>query len=268
MKSRKLISGRLADKVTSSVRLSATKTLDMLLPPRCLACGQSVVGTGALCAACWSDINFIDGPVCLTCGLPFDYDEGVDMQCGICLRQPPAYETGRSVMHYGDACRDLILGFKHGDRTDAAPMFGSWLQRVGQPLFQANMLVVPVPLHRWRLFARRYNQSALLAQALVSTNRQSTVPAPLHFCPDLLVRRRRTRTQGGLSARARRLNVRGAFALQPRHQDRLQGAAVLLIDDVMTTGATLEACSKTLLRGGAQSVRVLTLARVVRPGII
>ena len=168
-------------------------------------------------------------------------------------------------MHYGDVSRDLVLGFKHGDRTDAAPMFGSWLHRVGRPLMTPGALVVPVPLHRWRLFSRRFNQSALLADALVRFDRASSDPASLEFCPDLLVRTRRTRTQGGLKARARHLNVRGAFAVRTRRRNQLRGRDVVLIDDVMTTGATLEACARTLLKAGAQSVRVLTLARVVRP---
>ena len=261
----KLIETAAAKTAGKIVRTSATAVLDVLLPPRCPACGGSVVSTGALCAKCWAAINFIDGPVCRTCGLPFDYDEGVDVQCGVCLRDPPAYVAGRSVMHYGDACRDLILGFKHGDHTDAAPMFGGWLYRVGKPLLKRDMMVVPVPLHRWRLFSRRYNQSALLAQALVQFDKQSPARFSLIGKPDLLVRRKRTRTQGGLSARARRLNARGAFAVRPRYRNQLRGRDILLIDDVMTTGATLDACCKTLSKAGAASVSVLTLARVVRP---
>jgi ComF family protein len=254
-------------KIARTSQASATAVLDLLLPPRCLACGEAVVSTGALCASCWTDITFIDGPMCQSCGLPFDYDEGQDMQCGVCLREPPPYALGRSVMHYGDACRDLVLGFKHGDRTDTAPMFGAWLHRAGKSLLRPDMLVVPVPLHRWRLFSRRFNQSALLAQALVRFDQRSTVPSSLSFQPDLLVRKKRTRTQGGLSARARHLNVRGAFAVRNRHRRQLRDVEVLLIDDVMTTGATLDACTKALLKSGAAGVHVLTLARVVRPSI-
>ena len=164
------------------------------------------------------------------------------------------------MFRYGDVSRALILRFKYGDRTDAAPAFGHWLARAGKELLGQADLVLPVPLHRFRLFTRRFNQSALLARAI---GRESKVAVAV----DLLVRTRHTRTQADLSATQRTSNVRGAFTVRPRWQNRVGGANLLLVDDVMTTGATVEECSKTLLNAGAASVDVITLARVVRqPG--
>lgn len=233
--------------------------IDTVLPPRCLACGAGLGGEGALCAACWSEIDYIDGPMCACCGLPFDYDAGPDALCGGCLRQTPAYRRHRSVMRYNAASRSLILGFKHGDRTDGAPTFGAWLKRAGAGLIGPDTLIVPVPLHRRRLFARRYNQSALLAKALAAASGAVVAPG-------LLRRTRHTASQGTLSRPARHKNVAGAFRVHAGHAAHVKGARILLIDDVMTTGATVEACTKTLRRAGAASVDVLTLARVVRPG--
>jgi ComF family protein len=160
-------------------------------------------------------------------------------------------------MRYDGTSKRLLLGFKHGDRTDGAPAYASWLNRAGAELLTDADLIAPVPLHRFRLLARRYNQAALLAQGL---GRQSGVPV----LADLLVRRRRTPPQGRLSATARRRNVAGAFRLNPRHLGKIEGRRVLLIDDVITTGATVSACTRVLKRSGATAVDVLALALVVR----
>jgi ComF family protein len=162
------------------------------------------------------------------------------------------------VFRYDDDSRDLILGFKHGDRTHAAPAFGHWLSRAAGPLADDADLVVPVPLHHWRLFRRRYNQSALLARALAHR-------AEIAYAPNLLTRVRATPSQGRMSRARRRLNVRGAFAVAPRNRHRIKGRRVLLVDDVYTTGATLSEATRCLLGAGAGVVDVLTLARVVRP---
>jgi len=249
-----LVTGRAA----TSIKRGFRALIDVLLPPRCLACGTGLGSEGALCAPCWSEIAFIDGPACAHCGLPFEFDEGADACCGACFRQPPSYCRHRSVMHYNDASRSLILGFKHGDRTEGAPTFGAWLKRTGADLVQAETIIVPVPLHRRRLFTRRYNQSALLARSL------SQALGGVITAPGLLRRTRHTASQGNLSRSARHKNVAGAFKVHPGHAAHVGGAHILLIDDVMTTGATVEACTKTLLRAGAASVDVLTLARVVR----
>jgi len=240
------------------VHRAARLALDALLPPQCLGCGAAVNESGSLCSACWEAVDFLGLPRCGTCGYPFEYEGSEGALCGACIRSPPAYDHARAVMRYDDASKNLILGFKHGDRTYAAPAFGRWLARAGAELLAGADLLVPVPLHWTRLFYRRYNQATLLAQAAAKA---SGVPAVV----DLLVRRRRTPSQGRLSPAARTRNVRGAFAVRPGRAALVQGRRVVLIDDVLTTGATVEACARTLKKAGAAAVDVLTLARVVRP---
>jgi len=236
------------------------RVLDLLLPPRCLACGAEVVRPGALCSACWDEVAFISPPFCALCGYPFEFDPGPDALCGACLRARPAFDRARAVMRYDARGRALVLGFKHGDRTEGAPSYATWLARAGAELLAEAEILSPVPLHWRRQFTRRYNQAALLAQALA---RRSGVP----LVPDLLRRRRATPSQGHLSAAARARNVAGAFAVNPARAEALAGRRVLLIDDVLTTGATAAACAATLRRGSASGVDVLVLARVARPQI-
>lgn len=242
---------------TSSLRRRLDLVVDALLPPRCLACGTIVGTAGLLCGPCWGGLAFIAGPQCACCGLPFPVDAGEGALCGACHADPPAFAAARAAVIYDDASRPLILGFKHGDRTHGAAAFARWMARAGAAIVAETDIVVPVPLHRWRLFTRRYNQSALLAKAL-------GLAAGLPVVVDALARRRATPSQGGLDRAARFANVRGAFAV--RRRGGIEGRRVLLVDDVLTTGATAEACAKTLLRAGARAVSVLTLARVKGPG--
>ena len=238
--------------------------LDALLPPRCLACGGAVETQGALCAVCWQGISFLGAPQCSRCGLPFPYDAGPGVECAQCLAYPPAYGRARAVFAYDDHSRRLILAFKHADHLHGMPAFGQWLARSGAELLATADLIAPVPLHWTRLFRRRFNQSALLAQATAAAWSARAKAGP-RFAPELLVRRRRTRSQGHLSRLQRAENVRGAFALKPGAD--VQGRRVLLVDDVLTTGATIEACTRALKRAGAAEVDVLTLARAMRlPG--
>lgn len=238
-----------------AVRRLGRLLLDAVLPPRCLACGTAVAEPGALCADCWPAISFITPPYCACCGYPFELDAGAEALCAACVAMPPPYRRARAVLRYDEASRGLILGFKHGDRTEAAPAFARWLAAAGDV---ADVdLIAPVPLHWRRLFHRRYNQAALLALAFGRLVGRPVVA-------DLLVRRRPTPTQGRLGATARRRNVAGAFSVLPRRRAALAGRRVLLVDDVMTSGATIEACSHALRRGGAASVDVLTLARAIR----
>ena len=230
--------------------------LDLALPPRCIGCGGRVDRTGLACAACWSRLTFIAPPFCDCCGAPFDFAiEGIH-RCAACYADPPTYDRARAAVLYDEGSRGLILGFKHGDRLHAAPAFGAWAARAGAELLSDADLIVPVPLHRWRLLKRRYNQAALIAE---HAGRRAGIP----HLPDLLERHRATPSQGELGPAARARNVAGAFRLNPRHADRVKGSRIVLVDDVLTTGATIAACAKVLRRGGAARIDVLTLARVV-----
>lgn len=248
----------------SAIRLSARRigrrVLDALLPPRCLGCGVVVEEPGALCPSCWEKAAFIGQPHCARCGLPFELAPpgAAALECAACMTEPPRFDRARAAMRYDEGARRLVLQFKHADATHAAPGYARWMARAGAELLADCDLIAPVPLHRWRLLRRRYNQSALLALALGRAAGRPVVP-------DLLVRRRHTPTQGRLDRAQRHANVAGAFALRPGRAAAIAGRRVLLVDDVMTTGATVAECAKVLRRAGAAAVDVLTLARVVRP---
>lgn len=230
--------------------------LDAVLPPLCLKCHAVVAEPGTLCPACWQRIGFLAPPWCACCGRPFEVDPGPEARCGACLTRPPGFDRARAVLRYDDESRPLLLRLKHGDRLEGAGAYAHWMARAGADLLDGADLLVPVPLHRWRLALRRYNQAAVLALAL---GRRSGVAV----APDLLRRPRATPSQGHLGPEARRRNVAGAFTLA-RGAAGLAGRRVVLIDDVMTTGATVEECARVLRRGGAASVAVLTLARALR----
>jgi len=241
------------------IRRAGRAALDLLFPPLCISCRAQVSDPGALCPACWQAIQFLDGPMCERCGLPFDFDPGGETLCAGCHAYPPAYDKARAVMRYDEHSRGPILALKHGDRLDLAPGFTRWLSRGGRALLDEADIILPVPLHPYRLWTRRYNQSAELARALA---RQTGKPCNL----DSLTRSRATPSQGAMrSAKARRRNMLGAFKVPPRHKSAIAGRNILLIDDVLTTGATVDACARALKRAGAVKVFVLALARVVRP---
>jgi ComF family protein len=241
----------------SGLKRVGRSALDLLFPPLCIGCREQVSAPGSLCPACWQQMQFLEGPCCNQCGLPFEIDPGEGTLCASCIAHPPAFDKARALLRYDDASRRPVLALKHADRLDLVPAFGRWLDRAGRALLAETDLIVPVPLHRWRLWNRRYNQSAELARAL---SRLSGIPAD----PFALARTRRTPSQGEMkSASARRRNVRGAFSV-PERAD-VDGRTVLLIDDVLTTGATAHACAKALKKAGTKAVYVLALARVVRP---
>lgn len=233
--------------------------LDLIYPPLCILCREPVSDPDSLCPECWRELHFIDDPVCAVCGLPFEIDAGQDTLCAACIAHPPSFDRARAILRYDDASKKPILALKHADRLDLVPAFGHWLERSGRSLLAASEMVVPVPLHRLRLWNRRYNQSAELARGLA---RLAGIPSE----PLVLHRLRATPSQGTMpSAQARRRNVRGAFAVPKTYRRTVEDKRVLLVDDVLTTGATVNACARALKRAGAASVFVLALARVVRP---
>ena len=231
--------------------------LDAILPPRCLACGDTVDETGRLCGKCWAAISFFAPPWCAKCGAPFAHPMADGAVCGDCARGEASWDRARAVLRYDKHSRRLVLALKHGDHTHMAGPLGRWMGRAGADILADADLLIPVPLHWTRLFARRYNQAALLAHAI----RAGGGPP---VAADWLVRRRRTPSQGRLSRAGRARNVRAAFAVHRRADVR--GKRVVLVDDVLTTGATVEECARVLRRAGATSVRVLTLARAFAAG--
>lgn len=234
---------------------SVGRALDFVAPNRCGACGARIHSAG-LCGACWARAQFVTAPFCARCGRPFDFDAGSGLWCGACIAHSPRFDRARSALVYGDVSRDLILAFKHGDRLDLTPLAVSWLQTAGQELLADAEVVVPVPLHPRRLLRRRYNQSSVLATRLAAANGLGVLVGALR-------RTRNTPRQGGLGRRARETNVRGSIEVPASVRPFIGARRVLLIDDVLTTGATADVCARALLGAGAAHVDVLTLARVI-----
>lgn len=232
--------------------------VDYALPPRCSGCGEVVAADHVFCLPCWSALDFLGGPGCAQCGEPLERALHADTRCGACLADPPPFDRLRAAVAYGDTARGLALKLKHGRRPGIAETMARLMRRrVEAP--EAGMLIAPVPLHRWRIWSRGYNQSALIARALVRH-----MPGTLAI--DLIERRKATPMLRGLGRGARARAVTGAFALSPKWKARVKGARVLLIDDVYTTGATVRGCAKVLKRAGAAEIQILCWARVVRDG--
>ena len=247
---------QLSATLPAQLRRLGRAVVDGVLPPRCLACGTIVDEPDALCSSCWAGMRFFAPPWCAVCGLPFPHPMGEEAVCADCARQKPSWDRARAVMRYDKHSRHLVLALKHGDRTHVARALGRWMGRAGAELLQSADMIVPVPLHWTRLFTRRYNQAGLLAHAVRAAGGPPVMA-------DWLVRRR-TPSQGRLGPVARVRNVRGAFAV--RRGCDVKGKRIVLVDDVLTTGATVEECARVLRRGGAASIGVLTLSRAVRAG--
>ncbi len=227
----------------------------MLLPPRCPSCRARVADPDNLCGACWREVHFIRAPLCDRLGIPLPFGTEDAIVSAAALADPPQYDRARAVARYDGRMRTLIHQFKFSDRGDLRVLFGRWLIAAGEPLLGDCDLVLPVPLHRRRLLSRRFNQSAMLAQEVGRLARRDVFTNGLR-------RVRRTRPQIGLSEDQRRANVRRAFRLTPSAEAAVAGRNVLLIDDVITTGATVNACARVLKRAGAKRVDVLALAIV------
>jgi len=240
-----------------SLSHAGSRLANLVLPHQCVICRRFAESTG-LCADCWGGLSPIAAPVCRRCGLPLGHTLS-DPVCAGCFTNPPPLARIRAGLHYNDTSRQMILAFKHGDALQLNPFLSTLLVRDFTALADEHTLVVPVPLHRRRYWQRRYNQSAELARHLCRTAIRG------HFAPTVLARRRATVSQGGLSRAQRRRNLSGAFAVPPEARAGLAGRDVLLIDDVMTTGATLFEAARCLTRAGSGDVSALVLARVARP---
>lgn len=230
---------------------------DFFWPPRSLVSGIRGIGRGPLSPEEFARLRFISEPLCDRCGVPLDYRTGEETWCPVCLARPPRWQRARAALVYDDVSRRPVLDLKRGGRRDGLATFAGWMTQAGGRLVDEADVIVPVPLHYTRLVSRGFNQSGWLAQAIGKLSGKSVLV-------DGLVRHRRTPSQAGLSGRARRRNVAGAFRVRRSREKRIEGAQVLLIDDVLTTGATLSACVRALKRAGARQVDVLVLARVVR----
>lgn len=229
--------------------------LRLIYPPRCISCDEAVSSDFGLCGPCWRDTPFIAGTVCDCCGTPIPGEDHGPARCDDCITLAHPWTRGRAAMMYGDNARRMILALKHGDRMDLAVPAGKWLHRAAAPILLPDMVAAPVPLHWRRMLKRRYNQAALLAGALARA-------AGIAHCPDLLSRTRFTRSQEGRTREGRYENMAGALHV-PRPA-RIAGRPVLLVDDVMTSGATLAAAAEACFDAGASDVRVVVLARVAK----
>ncbi len=243
--------------VFASLRRVAAGAVDLILPPRCPCCGEDVTSHALVCAACFTRMSFITDPVCRCCGVPFAAAAQGPV-CAGCEAEPPRFAQARAALRYDDGARSLILPLKHADRVELAAVLAAWMTRAGAAMLEAAEVIVPVPLHRARLRRRRYNQAALLARHLARRSGRHTVL-------DGLQRVRGTAALGGKTAVERSAELAGAFRVKPARAGALLGRHVLLIDDVITSGATGNACAAALLEAGAARVDMLAAARVPDP---
>ena len=243
-------------KIRDGVRAVLRAGLDVVLPPLCPSCRAPLGGGAGLCADCWSKLSLIEPPYCARLGIPFVYDPGPGLLSMEAIANPPTYQRARAAVRYDDVARTLVHALKYQDRTDLAPAMGRWMARAGHELLDEADALVPVPLHWQRAWGRRYNQSGALARVIA---RQSGVK----FASEALRRVRPTEQQIGLSRSQRASNVQGAFKVAD--PARVKGKTVILVDDVLTTGSTAEACARTLRRAGATRVELVSWARVVKP---
>lgn len=233
------------------------KAIDIIFPPRCLSCKVYVESDGSLCHNCWEEIDFISSPQCSSCGTPLEFATSDGTICGQCIANPPKYTMARSVLRYNEKSSKLITNFKYYDNTHSSNHFAKWLLRAGKDMIGDVDIITPVPLHKLRLLSRRYNQCALIC------NRLSEMTGITSY-NNLLIRHKNTKPQAGLAFNKRINNVKSAFKINHDLIEQINDKNILLIDDVMTTGSTIDSCTKTLLNSGARNVYVLTIAMTVK----
>jgi ComF family protein len=232
--------------------------VDLVTPSQCLSCGVPVGEPASLCIACWAKLQHLDEPVCDMLGTPFAYDQGPGTLSAAALANPPEWDRSRAAVGFDDASRGLVHALKYEDRQEAGLLMARLMARAARSLVAEADVLVPVPLYRWRLWQRRFNQSAFLAQEIAALTAKP-------WRADVLYRRRRTASQVGLDPAARRKNVKGAFVVAPKAVTHIVGKTVLLVDDVRTTGATAEACALALKAAGAARVTLVSFALVQAP---
>jgi ComF family protein len=241
----------------AALRSAVAHVVDFALPPRCPGCGTITPEPHRFCLDCWQSLAFLGEPCCARCGLPFEFAAGDEAECGRCLADPPPFDRLRAAVAYGDVARTVALKLKYSGRPGVAETLARFMLRHAHAGGgSGEALLVPVPLHRWRIWKRGYNQAALIASCL---SRLTGTPAAL----DLLRRTRATPPLRGLGRRERALAVRGAFQVPDAAKAALRGRTIVLVDDVFTSGATAGACAKALKRAGAARVEILCWARVV-----
>lgn len=247
---------RLKTTAFNAVRVGLRRSADILFPASCIGCRIEVSEPGTLCPECWSQLRFIEKPYCPVLGIPFNHDFGENFMSAEAIANPPPFRRLRSAVLHRGAAQRMAVSLKFHDRTDLASWMARWMQRAGRELLDECDVILPVPLHKWRFWSRRFNQSAELARSLAQLSGKP-------YEPQAIRRIRQTNQQIGLGLKERKRNVDGAFRVPKEHDIHVRGRRVLLIDDVYTTGSTAKAATRALLRGGAKSVDVLTFSRVL-----
>lgn len=247
---------RWLDAWRAASRRGLEEVVGLVYPPSCIACQAATAEAQALCARCWAGIGFIERPYCERLGTPFEVDLGPGLVSPAAIADPPVFARARAVCRFDGAARELVHRLKYGDRTELALTLGRMMAQAGHELLAEADFIVPIPLHRTRLWTRRFNQAAALAQVLAQHS-------GVAFGPAALARVKRTKQQIGLTRPQRAENLQGAFKVLPGMKPLVEGRRILLVDDVLTTGATVNAAARALLRAGATEVDILTFARVV-----
>ncbi|GAU83124.1 hypothetical protein BIWAKO_03047 [Bosea sp. BIWAKO-01] len=253
------VGSRWLNAVGTASRLGMRSAISLVYPPSCVACRGATAEAQGLCPACWSGVGFIERPYCERLGTPFAVDLGDGVVSPAAIAEPPAFARARAVCRFDGTARELVHRLKYGDRLELAITLGRMMTQAGREILVEADCIVPVPLHRTRLWRRRFNQAAALATVVA---RQSGVA----LAPEALTRVKRTKQQIGLTRPQRVENLQGAFKVLPKMRATIAGRRILLVDDVLTTGSTVNAAARALLRAGASHVDVLTFARVVTDG--